>query len=70
MNADELLLHIIAVRLMMIRRGNPDMGGPNWSDQNNAKELIEELKGSGYRIVRLIPESEITAWPEEEIESP
>lgn len=34
---------IIANRLMMLRRGNPDMGGPSMQDRRWAKELVEDL---------------------------
>lgn len=42
---------IIANRLMMIRRRQPAMGGPNPSDIRAATDLIRELESHGLRIV-------------------
>lgn len=37
------VLDMIAQDLMMFRRGNPDMGGPNPSDYKNAEKLMWKL---------------------------
>ena len=42
---------IIANRLMMLRRGNPAMGGPSHHDRVLATDLICELESHGLMIV-------------------
>jgi len=40
---DPTVLDVAAGRMMMIRRGNPAMGGPTPTDYVQASELLEHL---------------------------
>jgi hypothetical protein len=43
---------VIANRLMMIRRGNPAMGGPSPQDYDRATDLVDELTEAGITFDR------------------
>lgn len=51
LNLDEEHMEaIVASRLMMLRRGNPDMGGPSMQDKRWAKEIVEDLLWNSQQV--------------------
>ena len=53
MTTDPDAIDAIAGQFMLIRRGNPDMGGPDPRDYRNAARVLDALKAYGYAIVPL-----------------